>query len=200
MQWLIDGHNLIGQMPGLRLDDPDDEAKLIDYLRRYCARTGHRLTVIFDAGAGYHLAETKKQGGLTIQFAAQGQTADHLIQQRLARVNNPQAVMVVSSDQAVQQAARHARVRAIASAEFARQLLQTLTGSASADPDERAEVKLSADEVDEWLKFFNNRKQGSSQTNASHIRNPATSATPGRTRSGTGPNQKRTGRGKKATP
>lgn len=204
MQWLIDGHNLIGQMPGLRLDDPDDESKLIDYLRRYGARTGHRLTVIFDAGPVYRTAETKKQGGLTIQFAPRGQTADHLIKQRLGRVTNPQEVMVVSSDQAVQQAARHARVRALASGEFARQLLQTLAGGPSADEDSRAEVKLSADEVDEWLKVFNNRKRGSSQTNASHTisgdRGPATPPTSGRTRSGTGPNKTGTGRSKKAAP
>ena len=49
MQWLIDGHNLIGQMPNLRLDDPDDEAKLLQYLRNFRARTGHRITVVFDA-------------------------------------------------------------------------------------------------------------------------------------------------------
>jgi hypothetical protein len=204
MQWLIDGHNLIGQMPGLRLDDPDDEAKLVDYLRRYCTRTGHRLTVIFDAGAGYHLAATKKQGGVTIQFARQGQTADHLIKQRLERVTNPQEVMVVSSDQAVQQAARQVRVRTLASGEFARQLLQTLASGPAADPDDRAEVKLSADEVDEWLKFFNNQKQGSSQTNASYTtpvdRHPPTPTASGRTRSGTGPNQTGTGRSKKAAP
>jgi predicted RNA-binding protein with PIN domain len=204
MQWIIDGHNLIGQMPGLRLDDPDDEAKLIDYLRRYCTRTGHRLTVVFDAGLGYRSAETKKQGGLTIQFAPSGRTADDLIKQRLTRVKNPQEVMVVSSDQAVQQAARHARVRALASGEFARQLLQTLSSDPSADLGSQTEVKLSADEVDEWLKFFNNQKQGSSQANANYItpmdRRPTSPTTPRRTRSRTSPNKTGTGRSKKTAP
>lgn len=63
MHWLVDGHNLIGQMPNLRLSDTNDEAQLLEYLRRYRARTGHRLTVIFDAGQTYQPAEKKKAGG-----------------------------------------------------------------------------------------------------------------------------------------
>ena len=52
MPLLIDGHNLIGrgQLPGLRLDDPDDEAKLVTRLRAYCARARKRATVVFDRG------------------------------------------------------------------------------------------------------------------------------------------------------
>ena len=30
--YLIDGHNLIGQLPDLSLTDPDDEAKLVQKL------------------------------------------------------------------------------------------------------------------------------------------------------------------------
>jgi predicted RNA-binding protein with PIN domain len=158
MQWLIDGHNLIGQMPNLRLDDPDDEAKLLEHLRSFRARTGHRITVIFDAGPGYHPAETKKVGGITVQFAAHGQTADQIIGQRIRQVKNPQDLRVVTSDRAVQQAARQARVRVLTAQEFVQQLLQ---GSPPAEEDDRgsqAEVKLSADEVKEWLKLF--KKQG----------------------------------------
>lgn len=159
MQWLIDGHNLIGQMPGLRLDDPDDEAKLVEYLRRYRARTGHQLTVFFDTGLSYRPAETKKQGGLTIQFAPPGQTADQLILRRLRQVTNPQEVMVVSSDRMVQQAARQARVRVLTSPEFARQLLQELVTGSDEEPSDRVNRQLSPTEVDEWLALFKSRKK-----------------------------------------
>ena len=50
MPILIDGHNLIGRLPDLRLDDPDDEAKLVLRLRAYAARTRKRITVVFDQG------------------------------------------------------------------------------------------------------------------------------------------------------
>jgi hypothetical protein len=36
--FLIDGHNLIGQLQDLSLDDPYDEAKLTVAIRRYCMR------------------------------------------------------------------------------------------------------------------------------------------------------------------
>ena len=155
MHWLIDGHNLIGQMPNLQLSDPNDEAKLLEYLRRYRARTGHRLTVIFDAGETYHPAETKKRGGITVQFAPHGKTADRIIMQRVHKVKNPQAVGVISSDHAVQQAATQAGVRAISAREFSQQLLQLETGTGLQEhEDAQTNIHLSADEVEEWLALF----------------------------------------------
>lgn len=160
MHWLIDGHNLIGQMPGLRLDDPHDEAKLIEHLSRYRAATGHAVTVVFDAGGGYRPGKTQKQRGITVQFAPPGKTADQIIIRRVRRVKNPQALMVVTSDRAVQTAAQHAQVRVVSSGEFARQLRGR--GASSGDiPDagSRPDVQLSADEVDEWLDLFNQKPE-----------------------------------------
>ena len=157
MKWLIDGHNLVGQMPDLRLDDPDDEEKLLEYLRRYRARTGHTLIVIFDAGQGYHPAKTHRRGGITIQFVSPGQTADQILIRRIRQVKNPQAVIVVTSDRDVQQAAQQAGLRVVTSQEFARQLLQPSSPSGE-DKESRANIRLSPDEVDEWLAFFSQRR------------------------------------------
>jgi uncharacterized protein len=159
MQWLIDGHNLIGHMPTLQLDDPDDEAKLVQYLQSYQSRTGQRITVIFDAGSSYRLAATKKAGGVTVQFAPSGQTADQIISQRVRRIKNPQEFIVVSSDRAVQQAAQQARVRVVTAQEFAGQLLRGSPAVADDDQGSQTEVKLSADEIDEWLKVFKKHKK-----------------------------------------
>lgn len=151
MHWLIDGHNLIGQMPNLHLDDPHDEDKLLQYLRRYRARTGHPITVVFDAGYSYRSAQTQKQGGITIQFAPSGRTADQILMHRIRRIKNPQAYMVVTSDRAVQQAAVQAGVRTLSSGEFAQQLLS----SPKPEADSQIDVQLSPDEVEEWLDLFN---------------------------------------------
>lgn len=157
MHWLIDGHNLIGQMPSLRLDDPDDEEKLLAYLRRYRARTGHTLTVVFDAGQVYGPAKTQKRGGITVQFVSPGQTADQILIRRIRKIKNPQAVIVVTSDHAVQQAARQAGLRVLTSPEFAQQLMQP-SSPTTTDEEDRANIRLSPDEVDEWLAIFNQRK------------------------------------------
>ncbi len=151
MQWLIDGHNLIGQMADLRLDDAHDEEKLVGYLSRYRARTGHQVTVFFDAGPVYRPSKPRKRRGITVRFAPQGKTADQLIKQRLRRVRNPQAVAVVTSDRAVQKAARLAQVRVVSAPDFAAQL-QAL--SAVVAEEDRANLKLSADEVEAWLEIF----------------------------------------------
>ena len=159
MHWLIDGHNLIGQMPNLQLSDPNDEEKLLEYLRRYRARTGHRLTVIFDPGQSYQPAAKKTQGGLTIQFAAHGQTADQLIMRRVRRVKNPLAMIVVTSDRAVQQAARQVGVGVVTAQDFSQQLLNLSSGSESqADEDFQTDLHLSADEVEAWLAIFEQGK------------------------------------------
>lgn len=151
MHWLIDGHNLIGQMPNLHLDDPHDEDKLLQYLRRYRARTGHPITVVFDAGYSYRPGQTKKQGGITVQFAPSGRTADQILMRRMRRIKNPQAYMVVTSDRAVQQAATRVGVRTLSSTEFAQQLLS----SPAPETDSQADIHLSPDEVEEWLDLFN---------------------------------------------
>ena len=155
MEWLIDGHNLIGQMPTMSLDDPDDEEKLLAYLRRYQARTGHKLTVIFDPGPGRQLAAKYKRGGVKAQFVSAGQTADQILIRRIRQVKNPQAVMVVTSDRAIEQVAQQAGLRVMPARDFARQLLEPDTNS---DQDDRSDLKLSAQEVEAWLAIFKQRR------------------------------------------
>jgi predicted RNA-binding protein with PIN domain len=154
MHWLIDGHNLIGQLPDLQLSDPNDEAKLLEHLIRFRARTGDKITVIFDPGGGYQPGRKLKQGGVTVQFAPSGKTADQLIVKRLRRTKNQQSVRVVSSDRAVQTAARLAGVQAVKAADFSRHLLGS-SSNANSDPGCQPDVNLSTNEIDEWLDLFN---------------------------------------------
>lgn len=50
MPLLVDGHNLIGQMPGLKLSDEDDEGELVMLLRRYStAKRSRQVVVVFDS-------------------------------------------------------------------------------------------------------------------------------------------------------
>ena len=48
MPYLIDGHNLIGRMPGMSLQDPNDEAALLIRLSAFCSREATTATVYFD--------------------------------------------------------------------------------------------------------------------------------------------------------
>ena len=152
MPLLIDGHNLIGRLPDIRLDDPDDEAKLVARLRTYSARTGKRMTVVFDHGLPGGHSRGLSGGGVKVVFAAASRSADGILRERIRRARDPRGLTVVTSDREVQVAAEARGVRVVRSDEFAAQL------SAPPIAPEEKDVQLSAEEVEEWLKVFGGRR------------------------------------------
>ena len=149
MAVLIDGHNLIGKIPGLRLDDPDDEGKLLVRLRAYRARTGKRLTVYFDPGVAYQSPARRSSGGISIRQAGSGQRADDLIIRDLRRHHNPRELTVVTSDHAIQEVARQHNAQVVDAATFAEEL--------SRPPEKENTFEappLPEDEIQEWLAIF----------------------------------------------
>ena len=122
MPYLIDGHNLIGAMPGDRLHDPDDEAQLIARLQRFCAASGKAATVYFDRRSPA-LADPPRLGGLTVRFVSASSSADRAIRAHLQRLGGEaHNWIVVSTDGEVVAAARRSGARSVSSAAFLRQL------------------------------------------------------------------------------
>ncbi len=157
MPFLIDGHNLIGQTPGLRLDDPDDEQKLIELLRSYLARVQKKGAVIFDRGLlGGAIGADKRvrpysSAALEVRFAPAPKTADEVIVERLRREKNPRGLTVVTSDHDLANAARQAGASVKDSAAFAREML------APPSTPKQKETGLSAAEVEAWEEEFKKR-------------------------------------------
>jgi predicted RNA-binding protein with PIN domain len=149
MPLLIDGHNLIGQMPDLRLDDPDDEAKLVALLRTYCAREEKRAIVVFDHGLPGGWSEALSGAGGRVIFASAGRNADGILRERIRNARDPRALMVVSSDRAVIAAAKASKARVMRAEVFAARL-----GAPTGAPESEQEPQLSPEEVEEWLHIF----------------------------------------------
>jgi predicted RNA-binding protein with PIN domain len=149
MTILIDGHNLIGKIADLRLDDPNDEAKLLMRLRSYRAHTGKTLTVYFDPGESYQSPARRSSGGIRVRQAGSGKHADDLIIRDIRRHRNPRELTVVTSDHAIQDVARQYGARVIDSGTFATELSRP-----SVPDDTRPSPPLSEDEVKEWLDIF----------------------------------------------
>ena len=154
MPYLIDGHNLIPKL-GLRLDSIDDETELINTLQEFCRLERRQVEVFFD-GAPAAQAGTRKQGAVTAHFVRLGDTADNAIRSRLKKLGrSAKNWIVVSSDRQVQAEAHAAHAEVVSSDAFAA-LVKHARDSA---PKPNAERKLSPKEVDDWLKFFEERRR-----------------------------------------
>ena len=153
MPYLIDGHNLIPKL-GLRLASIDDEMELIAILQEFCRLERRQVDVFFD-GAPPDQARTQKLGSVTAHFVRVGNTADNAIRNRLKKLGkSAKNWTVVSSDRQVQAEAHAARAEVISSDAFAGTLKQAHDSS----PKPGNERKLSAREVDDWLKLFEERR------------------------------------------
>ena len=151
---LIDGHNLIGQTPGLSLSDPNDEQKLIVLLRQYAARKSARIVVVFDSGNPGGKSKELSGGNVTAIFAGLHTIADRILMERIRELKQPGDWVVVSSDREVQQAAQQRKMNVWNSAEFARKMEPAPQRDASVEPPTAKDSGLTQSEVDEWLRLF----------------------------------------------
>jgi hypothetical protein len=156
MPYLIDGHNLIGSLPDIDLNDPNDEALLVQKLTGFVARTRKKCVVVFDSGlpGGESRLSTH---GVKVVFASHLSDADQVIIERIGKAANPTAWTVVSSDNRVLDAASRRKMNTLRAADFA-ELLRRPTPPGQPGPDIAADVHLSDDEVDDWLRMFNDNQ------------------------------------------
>lgn len=151
MPYMIDGHNLIAKLPDISLDDPNDEAKLIQKLVSFTARTGKTCLVVFDHGlpGGSSRMSTR---AVQVVFASARSTADRVMMERIRKIEDFRAWIVVSSDNDVLATARQRRMGTLHSEEFV--TLMQSPPRPVIDAGEAAEVRLSEDEIDEWMTLF----------------------------------------------
>ena len=150
MPYLIDGHNLIPKL-GLDLSSFDDEMALIEKLNEFSriSRRGH-LEIYFD-NAQPGNPEKQTVGQVSAHFVRRPKIADEAIRQRLLKLkNDAKNWSVVSSDRRVQAEARAVGARVISSDEFAQTVRETLR----AGPPPSEKKTMSAHELEEWLKLF----------------------------------------------
>lgn len=152
MPFIIDGHNLIPKIPGLRLSEVDDEIRLIEMLQEYCRLTRKQVEVFFD-NAPPGQPRARNFGSVIARFVRSGHTADQAIREKLRRLGGEaRNWTVVSSDHQVQASARATRSAIIASEDFARQMDEVLNSAPKISDSQ--ENGLSDKDVAEWMRVF----------------------------------------------
>lgn len=152
MPYIIDGHNLIGKLPGIQLSDPEDERQLAQELQAFAHRTRRRLTVYFDRGTPG--GRDVRAGLVTLKFVS-GRTADQAIAAHLRSLGgDANNWTVVTSDREVQAEVRAAGARVLSSEAFAG-MLRAEDGESSPG---RSTPTLSEGEIAEWEALFSRRK------------------------------------------
>ena len=153
MPYIIDGHNLIGRMAGISLEDIDDERQLIELLVTFSGQAHKDVEVFFDNAPPGQM-RVQRFGRVVARFVRAGLTADDAIRSRLTKLEREaRNWTVVSSDRRVQASARAAGAQVQESATFARLIQETL-GESRRNPSPSREENLSPDEVEDWLRLF----------------------------------------------
>jgi len=147
MSYLIDGHNLIPKIPGVNLDDLDDEQHLIELLQEYFRCIRKKAVLFFDRGKPGNRSIQNTEF-LQVHFVRLPSTADQAI---IAFLKNQggaaRKFTVISSDHEVCDAVHHFGARVLSSDLFASML--------SDGEDRHKKIKNShAKEIDYWLKKF----------------------------------------------
>lgn len=152
MPYLIDGHNLIAKMPDIDIKDPNDEAQLVQKLNGFAARTGKKCFVVFDHGlpGGKSRMSTSS---VKVDFASYRSNADRVIMDRIRKVKNPAEWIVVSSDNEVLSMARRFRMMTMKAHDFIEKMRRPPLPP-QPDLSEALDVRLSDDEIEEWLQLF----------------------------------------------
>jgi SAM-dependent methyltransferase len=153
MPVLIDGHNLIGQLPQLSLSDPDDEAQLVMLLRRYATRRkGRKVVVVFDGGVYGH-PDNLNGYGVEVHFAKSPSDADSMLIKRIRAIKRRDEWQVVTSDRAVAGEAEAHGIPVVSSQLFAQRLMALHQPKASIQA-KRNDRPLSKEEIAMWMEIF----------------------------------------------
>ena len=155
MPYIIDGNNLIGSSPEVSLDDPDARQKLIDIIRKFQEKKKSKVIIVFDGEPdnGYHRQMLTNK--FNVVYPKIGNSADDEIKKILSGYTYFKDVVLVTSDRELKTFAKKKGAKVVNSIEFNFELKRVYrVQGANEDQKKRIETKLSDQEVDQWLKIF----------------------------------------------
>ncbi|MFH0963693.1 MAG: NYN domain-containing protein [Planctomycetota bacterium] len=160
IRYLVDGYNVLfsresawKRMGGEELRA--ERRRLTTETGRFGRQAGAKVTLVFDGGKeGSWRTRREEEEGVEVIYASADGSADDWIIEEVRRRKGSRNLVVVSDDSAIRRAAQKARVRAVGSREFVREMRRGRQKPESEGEPRAKFVGLSESEVREWQRFF----------------------------------------------
>lgn len=149
---IIDGHNLIGAMKNLNLNDPNAKEKLLKILDKYQKILNCKIIVVFDCKTNYSY-ELGRYENIDIYYPSVNESADDIIKHLIDKKRNRYEISIISSDNEIKNYAKKMRVSNQSSNSFIKEIDKILSANI-----EEKEKYLDPLSIEEWIKLYKKRK------------------------------------------
>jgi len=157
MAYLIDGNNLLGRIAPQELREPSGRDGLVVRLLAFQRVTRARIHLVFDGNPEVTPTDVAVNAKFTIHFPGEGQSADDVIKDMIARQTDRRRFFVVSSDRAIRELAKKKGLEAVTSDVFARELKAAIKeGKKRRELEKRSETPTGL-EIDLWDEVFRSK-------------------------------------------
>ena len=157
MAYLIDGNNLLGRIAPHELREPSGRDGLVGRLLAFQRVTRARIHLVFDGNPDVTPTDVAVNPKFTVHFPGEGQRADDIIKDMIARQTDRRRFFVVSSDRAIREMAKKRGLEAVTSDVFARELKAAIKeGKKRRELEKRAESPTGL-EIDLWDEVFRSK-------------------------------------------
>ncbi|MDC0036707.1 NYN domain-containing protein [bacterium] len=154
MHYILDGYNVIGASQSISLSQTDKEERLIQVLSDFIKHNKHKITVVFDGRhPDFKWQSHYDKEGVQVVFTDAAESADDYIIRKIKQKQNKQAIIVVTSDRQIIDAAKHTHVKTLSSEMFWKKVTQ----KEALTETEKPSNELSEQEMDAWLDIFKNQ-------------------------------------------
>jgi predicted RNA-binding protein with PIN domain len=118
--YLVDGNNLMGQIPGWHRDKPAARRRLLKQLAAFARSNKEQISVVFDGKPDELIPDGSAYHGVKVLYASKGSDADARIKKLVESSQSKQHIIVVTSDKRLALAVRSRGANSMRSGQFRR--------------------------------------------------------------------------------
>lgn len=157
MPYIIDGNNLIGASPEMSLEDSEAKEKLTEILNKYQMTRNNNIILIFDGPSETSGSKKELNNKFTVIYCPEAKSASEKIKSQLTNYNNFKDVVLITSDKELKKFGKNKGAKVINAIEFYYELkrFNRINGKKE-ESQKRIDAELSDNEVDQWMKIFDN--------------------------------------------